>query len=261
MHLARNNLRVVTFVAAVSALTIALSGPARADRVPLLGPGAVSPGGTTSVVPAEGLIVSVDPSTVPCLQIATFGDVAGGDPPGVSYDGLVFSGGLQFAERFMGQTLGYGGDFDLVSGIPTNPLILQIGAPGQNLDVFVYVTNVLAGLGPLGYPDLDAIGEGSIAMYFPYPQSRVSFQLVGGNGGSATLSFYRIDGSLIDNVAVSGLAELGYGFATSDDTPSISGILIQTTDPSGIGVVNVCHDGGIVSSRSVSWGGIKRLYH
>ena len=261
MHLAQSIFRVLTSLAAVSALTFALSGTAHANRLPLLGPGFTAPGGTISSVTAvDGMIVAVNPDSVPCIQIATFSDMLGGENPGTNYDGLVWSGGLQFAERFMGQTVSYSGDFDVVSGTPISPLILQVGTPGQNLDVFAYTTNVLAGLGHLGYPDLDAIGEGSIAMYFPLPQSRVSFQLVGGNGGSATLGFYRAVGSLIANVVVSGLADLNYGFATSDGTPSISGILIQTTDPSGIGVVNICHDGDIVNSRSMSWGNIKRLY-
>lgn len=261
MHLAQSIFRVLTSLTAVSALTCALSGTAHADRLPLLGSGARAPSATTSSLTAgEGMIVAIDPSSVPCIQIVTFSDVRGGENPGTSYDGLVWSGGLQFAERFMGQTVSYSGDFDVVSGIPISPLILQVGTPGQNLDVFAYTTNVLAGLGHLGYPDMDAIGEGSIAMYFPSPQSRVSFQLVGGNGGSATLGFYRADGSLIDNVVVSGLADLDYGFATSNGTLSISGILIQNTDPSGIGVVNICHDGDIVNSRSMSWGNIKRLY-
>jgi hypothetical protein len=261
MHLARRILRVLPSLAAVSALTFALSGTAHADRLPLVGSGIPAPGGTiTSVTPVGGMIVAVDPHTVPCTQIATFSDVLGGDTPGTNYDGLVLSGGLLFAERFAGQTLGYSGDFDVVSGIPIGPLTLQVGTPGQNLDVFAYTTNVLAGLGHLGYPDIDAIGEGAIAMYFPSPQSRVSFELVGGNGGSATLGFYRADGSLIDNVVVSGLADLEYGFATSDATRIISGILIQNTDPSGIGVVNVCHDEGVVNARSVTWGNLKSLY-
>jgi hypothetical protein len=261
MPLARSTFRVLGFLAAIAALTFAFSGAAHADRVPLIGSGASVPGGIpSSVVPAAGTIVAVDPDSVPCLQIATFDDVLGGPTPGTNYDGLIFSGGLQFAERFMGQTVGYSGDFDVVSGIPNNPLTLQVGAPGQNLDVFAYITNVLTGLGPLGYPDIDAIGEGSMAMYFPYSQSRVSFDLVGGNGGSATLGFYRMDGSLIDNVVVSGLADLSYGFATSDGSRIISGILIQTTDPSGIGVVNICHDGGATKSRAVTWGNIKTIY-
>lgn len=260
MHLAQTVFRVLTSLTAVSALTCALSATADANRLPLVGPGLTAPSATSTITPGNGLIVPVNQDSVPCIQSATFTYLKGGENPGTRYDGIVRSGDLSFAERFMGQTVGSSGDFDVVSGVPVDPLVLQVGAPGQNLDVFAYTTNVLAGLGHLGFPDLDAIGEGAISMYFAFPQSRVSFQIVGGNGGSATLGFYRTDGSLIDNVVVSGLGDLGYGFATADGTPSIVGILIQNTDPSGIGVVNICYDGGIVNSRSVTWGNIKRLY-
>jgi hypothetical protein len=253
-------LRVLASFAAVLALTCARPGTAHADRLPLLGSGATAPLPAGNIIPSNHLIVPVDPDSVPCSQPVTFNDLVGGENPGTDYDGIVQSGGLSFAERFVGQTLGYNGDFDAVSGIPTSPLSLQVGAPGQNLDVFAYTTNVLAGLGNLGFPDLDAIGEGAIAMYFPILQSRVSFEIVGGNGGSATLGFYRANGSLIDNVVVTGLVDSRYGFATPDGTRSIAGILIQSTDPSGIGVDNICHDGGLVSSRAVTWSDIKRLY-
>ena len=260
MRHAQTASRVLTPLFAAWALTWLLTGTAHADRVPLVGSGATVRNAHSSFTPSSSLIVPVDPDSVPCPQSATFTDVLGGEPPGTNYDGVVQSGGLLFAERFKGQTVGYSGDFDVVSGNPTNPLSLQAGSPGQNLDVFAYTTNVLAGLGPLGFPDFDAIGEGAIAMVFPLPQSRVSFQIVGGNGGSGTLGFYRADGSLIDNVVVSGLGEFGYGFATSDGSRSIAGILIQSTDPSGIGVVDICHDGGLVNSRTVTWRNIKRLY-
>src|SRR5262249_52554772 len=236
------------------------SGAARADRLPLLGPGQPASVRTTSVTTFSHVIVPVDPDSVPCTVLATFDDLQGGDNPGTNYDGIIQYGGLSFAERFTGQTLSSNGEFDVVSGTPTSPLALQVGAPGQNLDVFTYVTNVLAGLGNIGYPDLDAIGEGAISIYFPIAQSRVSFELVGGNGGSATLGFYRADGSLIDDVVVTGLAESRYGFATADGLRSIKGILIQNTDPSGIAIDNVCHDEGPTGSRAVSWSRIKRLY-
>jgi hypothetical protein len=248
----------------VLATLVALAGVApslaRADRLPLLGHVAPPPLPAFSITPTYHLIVPVDPDSVPCTGSATFDNLPGGENPGTDYDGIVQNGGLGFAERFVGQSLSYNGDFDVVSGTPSSPLSLQVGAPGQNLDVFLYNSNVLAGLGNVGFPDLDAIGEGSIAISFPASQSRVSLDLVGGNGGSATLGFYRADGSLIDNVVVSGLAELRYGFATPDGQHSIAGILIQSTDPSGIGIDNICYDGGLTNSRAVTWSRIKRLY-
>ena len=62
---------------------------------------------TVSVV---GSIVQVNPATIPCVNIANFEDVAAGN-----YNGILVSGGLQFAERFVGQVLSYSGDFDVLS--------------------------------------------------------------------------------------------------------------------------------------------------
>src|SRR5215831_15037128 len=255
MHLASTAVRRWTAITLMSALACTLPVVARADRFPLVGTGSTLHGGTV-IQSSEGLVVMVNPSSVPCPQLVDFTDIAGGATPGTNYDGVVVSGGLLFAERFVGQTVGFSAEFDVISGSPSNPLMPQVGAPGQNLDVFDYAGNVLDGLGNIGYPDIDAIGEGSISIYFPIPQSRVKLDLVGGNNGSATLSFYRADGSHIDDVLVSGLADLPYGFAMFDGSPSISGILIQNTDPSGIGIDNICFDAGATKTRVASWGGL-----
>lgn len=260
MHLAKAGFRLLVSVSSATALTCALWGGAHADRVPLLGSSTRAFEGPSSAHSAAGLIVPVLPDSVPCGESVTFFDVLGGATPGTNYDDIVWSGGIVFAECFAGQTVGSSADFDVVSGSPTSPLEPRVGVPGQNLDVFDYSTNVLAGLGPLGYPDLDAIGEGAFSMYFPAPQSRLSLQIVGGNGGSATLDFYRADGTLIDTVSLSGLGELVYGFATANGESSITGIVIQNTDPSGIGVDNICFDLGNVSSRQATWGSLKSRY-
>lgn len=259
MHLAQAALRRHTTLLA-SALVCVLTGIAHADRFPLVGANPAPRSGTTSINPVGGQIVSIDPSLVPCTMTVTFQDVAGGPTPGTDYDGVLASGGLLFAERFAGQTLGASGDFDAITGTPSSPLMPQVGDPGENLDVFDYAGNVLAGLGPIGYPDIDAIGEGSIAIYFPIPQSQVKFDLVGGNGGAATVSFYRMNGTLIDDVVVSDLADLSYGFGTADASATIAGILVQNTDASGLGVVNICYDASATSTRVASWGTLKQLY-
>jgi hypothetical protein len=247
--------------AATAVTATVLAGTASAGKIALLGSNGTSPLPTEKSIVAEtGQIVSIDPASVPCAQVTNFEDLAGGDTPGSNYEGLIWSGGMQFGELFAGQTLGASGDFDAVSGTPTNPLTELAGSAGHNLDVLTYVSNVLTGLGPVGFPDIDAIGEGSMAMMFAAPQARVSFQLAGGNGGSATVTFYRADGSLIDTVVITGLAEDFYGFETADQSNSIVGILVQTTDASGIGVDNICREGAVVPTRAVSWGALKTLY-
>lgn len=258
MHLASTaSGRLATFLFACAPSFVPAVG--LADRVPLVGPGALIVNAVT-IVSGNGQIVSLDPGEVPCTQFIDFGDLDGGPNPGTNYDGLVALDGMLFAERFAGQSLGYSGEFDVVTGSPSNPLFPQVGAPGANLNVFDYDGHVLNGLGPLLFPDIDAIGEGAVAMLFPIPQSQVRFDLVGGNGGSATLEFYRADGSLIDQVSVSGLADLSYGFGTAGGTSIIAGILIQNTDPAGIGVVNICFGPGVTAARGASWGRLKTLY-
>jgi len=212
------------------------------------------------VVSGEGLIVPMDTTKVPCPVTVTFSDVDGGEAPGTNYDGVLSSGGLSFSERFAGQSVSSSGDFDVITGLPTNPLEPEAGEAGQNLDVFDYEGNVLTGLGALGYPDGDAIGEGSIAIWFSAAQSMVKLGLVGGNGGSATLRFYRRDGSLIDQVVISDLADLTYAFGTHDGSYTIAGILIQSDDVNGMGVDNICYDAVPVSARPVTWGNLKRRY-
>ena len=254
-HLCRNLAGFVT----LCALACALAGTAAADRIPLVGtaPTAnIQPSATT----ATGLVTLVAPASLSCVHTATFDDVSSSGITGTNYDGPFSSMGVFFAERFVGQAVSFAGNFDAISGTPGNPLALQAGLPGQNLDVFNYVTNVLAGLGHLGYPDFDAIGEGSIAMSFAIGQAQVGLDVVGGNGGSATLDFYRGDGSLIDTVVLSGLADRSYGFMRSDGVPDIKGILIQSTDPSGFGIDNVCHDVISDKTQSNTWGTLKTLY-
>jgi hypothetical protein len=245
--------------------TFALSGAARAaNRYPLLGTGSysgpVKDGPRTLASSVNGLIVTVDPDSVSCQTSATFEDVEGGEPPGTNYDGVVWSGGIMFAERFLGQSVGYSGDYDVITGAPVNPLQPQEGAAGQNLDVFAYTSNVCTGLGPQGFPEIDAIGEGSIAACFTVSQSRVALDIVGGNGGDATLRFYRADGTLIDTITITGVGEFRYGFAMGDLSNSIAGFLIQTTDPSGVGIDNVCHEGTVVPTRALTWGSLKSKY-
>jgi len=176
-------------------------------------------------------------------QLITFDDVPGGGAPGTNYDGILASGGASFAERFVGQSNTPVGVFDALSGTPSGPLALAIGAAGENLNVFLNAgTNVLTGLGPLGFPDFDAVGEGSIAVLFANDQSEFGFQLVGGNQGTATIDFFRRDGSLIDRIVLAGLADSFYGFSRDGGLADIAGISIFNDDPGGIGFDNLKYD-------------------
>lgn len=176
-------------------------------------------------------------------QFVTFDDVPGGGAPGTNYDAVFVSGGVSFAERFVGQANAPAGGFDVLSGAPSGPLALAVGAAGQNLNVFVNnASQVLTGLGPLGFPDFGAIGEGSIALLFTSEQSEFGFQLVGGDGGSATLDFFSRDGLLIHQIVLGGLANAFYGFSREGGVNDIAGVSIWNTDGGGIGFDNLKFD-------------------
>jgi hypothetical protein len=176
-------------------------------------------------------------------ELITFDDVAGGAPPGTNHDSIFESGNTAFAERFVGETRTTSGDFDQLSGGPSSPIALQVGAAGQNINIVLEAgSQVLAGLGPAGFPNFNSIGEGSFALLFDFDQSEFGFQLVGGDGGEAFVSFYQRDGSLIETVTVSGLSTSFYGFQRDGGVQDIAGISVWNNDPGGIGIDNVKHD-------------------
>lgn len=176
-------------------------------------------------------------------EVVDFDDIAGGPAPGTNYDANFVSRGVGFGEHFLGQTVSFNGDFDVISGAPSGgSLTLVAGAPNQNLNVFDFSSNVLTGLGNAGYPNFNAIGEGAFSLTFSSGQSQFGFQLVGGDGGSAFISFYRADGSLISALQVDNLANDFYGFSREGGVQDIVGITIYNNDGGGIGFDNLKHD-------------------
>lgn len=191
---------------------------------------------------ASAAIISISPGSLTGTEFVTFDDVAGGGAPGTNYDAVFVSGGVSFAERFVGQTNTPAGGFDVLSNAALAGLSLQTGAAGQNLNIFVNGTSqVLTGLGPSGFPDFDAIGEGAFAALFTTDQSEFGFDLVGGNGGSATVDFWARDGSLLGSIVVGGLSDQSYAFQSTTGN-DIAGISIWNNDGAGIGFDNLRFD-------------------
>ncbi len=191
-------------------------------------------------VAAAAPINRIDPGLLTGTEVTTFDDVAGGASPGTNYNGLFVSGGVTYGERFVGQVRSTVGNADVLSGSPTANLKVQVGDANQNLNIFNYNgSQVLTGLGPLGFPNFDAIGEGSFAALFSTNQSEFGFSLVGGNGGSAVIDFFRRDGSLIERVLLSGLSDQSYAFSREGGVYDIAGISIYNDDDGGIGFDNL----------------------
>lgn len=188
-------------------------------------------------------INQVGPGTLSGIGMIDMEDVPGASLPGASYNAVMGSGGAEISERFVGQALSYAGDFDVLSGTPSNPLTLQAGDPGQNIMVYESSGNqALAGLGPAGYPNFAAIGEGSLAVLFQFDQSEVGFDVIGANKGIAIASFFRRDGSLIQSIPLGALTDGSFGFRRDGGIQDIAGLTVVNNDPSGIAIDNIVHD-------------------
>jgi hypothetical protein len=192
-------------------------------------------------------INSVDYSLLTGTELIDFEDLTQVSAPGTNYDVVFASGGVGFGESFTGQTVTYVSGFDQLSGAPTGGLSLQTGVAGENINVFAGTYNgeygnVLNGLGPVGFPDFNAIGEGSFAMLFSTDQSEFGFEIVGGNGGNAYIDFFARNGSLIDSIILGGLADIFYGFSREGGVQDIAGISIWNDDLGGIGIDDILHD-------------------
>ena len=188
-------------------------------------------------------------------QTASFGSVAGGPGAGTNYDGILGVNGVAFGERFAGQTVTTLGNFDQLGGMPSDELTLLAGDAAHNLTVFQSPAGpVLSGNGTQGYPVFDAIGEGAVSLLFSTDQSQFGFQLAGGNGGNAYISFFRNDGSLIDSFTLSSLPVVAsYGFTRDGGLHDIRGVSIWNDDLTGFGFRNFLYDVPSAVPEPASW--------
>lgn len=169
-------------------------------------------------------------------SVITFSELADGH-----IDSLLTSGGVQFGERFAGQEMAVAkaprpGEVaqdwfdDLSFGSPTAGLTLLAGAAGANLAAFDYGNpggTSLYGMGPLSEA---AEGLGAISARFAAPVSALGFELVDANGGAITLSLYRLDGSLIQNLDLSGRHNGFVAFSRAGGTADIAGFSLTNRD-------------------------------
>jgi hypothetical protein len=174
----------------------------------------------------------------------------------VSIDGLLTSSGVQFGERFDGQELAVrkaprpgeeevAQDWfdDLSNGNPTAGLTLLAGAAGANLGAYHYGDAdgaALFGVGPQNADGSDPAGFGAISARFASPVSALGLQLRDLHGGAITLSLYRLDGSLIEAVDLSGRSDGQVAFARSGGAADIAGFALTHVDPHyGVSIDNL----------------------
>lgn len=195
------------------------------------------------LVPAHAGPINQIPYASVGPSLVNFEDVAGVAFPGVVYNGILVSGGASLAERFVGQTLSFNGDNDVLSATATGPLTLQVGAANQNLDVGTdNGTHNLLGCGPRGCADPNGYGEGSFAILFPGLVSEFGYQgfFADSGGLTTTVDFFASDGSLIDSITVTGNGS--FGFQRQGGVQDIAGVSIYTLDPGGLAYDNITFD-------------------
>lgn len=175
--------------------------------------------------------------TLDLAQVITFETVPSSPGPGRSYDEIIDGDGVQFGERFVGQSRDVAGDYDRITGAAIAPLTPLAGAQHESLGVKrLFNNNVLLGYGPHQFPSRKAIGEGAISVVFDADQSAFGFKLIGGEEGDATISFMRRDGSKIMTMSLGPLGETKFGFLRGGGTADIAGFVIDNQDPEGIAI-------------------------
>ena len=191
-------------------------------------------------------INGVAPGSLSTTDVINFNAVALGN-----HDEIIVLAGASFGERFAGQALGVNGDFDVLTGTPTGPLTLLAGAPGRNLDISAFGApgnRVISGLGPVGFPSFNAIGEGALAVLFDADQSELGIDILATEGGTATFNFFRRDGSLIDRLLFdfSGLLDGPRAFRREGGVADIAGFSVHNNDPFGLAYDNLRFSQGVV---------------
>ncbi|MBW4710260.1 hypothetical protein KX928_20930 [Roseobacter sp. YSTF-M11] len=182
----------------------------------------------------------VDPEALQLTRIITFDDTRSSQGPGYLVPDLLVLEGAIFGERFAGQVIAPVGDHDQVDGAALPPLTVMPGDKGQNLSVvFMQGNNVLNGYGVAGYPKRHAQGEGAMAFLFDDDQSALSFQLRGGEEGTARAVFLRRDGQVIMSMDLPPAGEHAFGFIRATGIADIAGVVITNTDPQGLALDNV----------------------
>lgn len=193
--------------------------------------------------PCGDAVCLVARDTLSLSHLIDFDDVPNSLGIGSQIDAVLARPGARFGERFAGQALLAEGDYDRITGAALAPLTAVPGAPGQSLGAMrLPGTVVLHGHGPRGFPRVEAVGEGTIAIEFEHDHGALAFDLRGGERGQATVVFLRRDGSEITRLSLGPLGEESYGFLRNADAPDIAGVLILNDDPQGIAIDNLAFD-------------------
>ncbi|WP_135503616.1 hypothetical protein [Roseovarius aestuariivivens] len=175
--------------------------------------------------------------------------------PGLNFDAPMRLGALWLAERFAGQTVAAHGPFDSVGGAPLGPLALRPGPSGTNQSVAHhrgFGSNALFPLGPRGFPDLAARGEGAVALLFDEDQAEIGLRVHSdypdplgqrpARRGRVTLVLYTRQGhEIARHVTPLGPGVTEIALRRTRGLRDIAGVLILNDDPGGIAIDDILY--------------------
>lgn len=159
--------------------------------------------------------------------------------------------GLTIGQMLVGQTNVPVDWFDFVSGTPAMPLRIDDTTPpeyGLNIST-VYSRTVMAGLGPLGFPHRDSLGEGALTILFDADQYVVGVEVIGVNDGPMSLTFYNRGGSVIGQFDVP--QPLNDTYVYSSVAGDIAALTINNHDLGGLAYGNLLFLPGVPSGPPV----------
>lgn len=181
----------------------------------------------------------------------TFETLPHRDEPGFNLNAPVRIRGAWLGERFLGQTV-TGTLHDILVRGPSKPLRVKPGQTGHSLSVARhrgFGSNALFPLGPRGFPDISARGEGATAVLFDRDQAAFGLLIhasypdplgIAAPPGNLFLSIYTRNGRLI----AATTHQLGPGIndialRRSGEIPDIAGFTITNSDPGGIAIDDI----------------------
>lgn len=188
---------------------------------------------------AGALVIQVSPSILNTNQLIDFEDL----PTNTSFNNVFRRGplglGMAFGERFDGQSLSNVANYDVLTGGPTasQSLTLLPGALDQNLQTTTvpFADTVLSGLGPLGFPDPAANGEGALSALFDTRVNEFGFELTGINPIVAptealTIQFFNRFGGGLGTLVLNNLSNGPLAFRDQFGNKTIAGFSIFNGD-------------------------------
>jgi len=159
--------------------------------------------------------------------------------------------GLTIGERLAGPTAHDTAGFDVLTGVPAQPLRAIPGTQGQTFAIAHHMgfgSNALFPVGPKGADLPEGRGEGSAALVFDTPQTAIGLRLhaeypdpLGQRPapGTAVLTFHDASGQITQLTLPLSHGVLSFGWRSD---LGITGLTIQNSDPGGIAIDDILYD-------------------